>query len=245
MDDEEGGFLPEEEDGGFIPDDSESAGPSRPPKEDGEMLRIPLSALPRILAGLGLPTDDDVLEVFRASASGWEEEAGQYRSTDASLGVELKDFRAVCAALMSPDEGGAVDDPNTEETSEEDDDAEDTYENTEESSLSSASGSEYGGSKAKRKPSTRVNKDGESTSKTKRRRKAGLEETGPRRLNSRQREMAREVWGMVKDNAGLQSRKGQRSDLLGREEVKVIARSLGEMWSEDEVSFMTVLIALK
>lgn len=236
---DEGGFPTDDERGGFLPDDDEdrsigkdaSPGMSDDEPEINASKRIPLYALPSILAALGLPNDDGVLSVFKASASGWDLEdpvtRRRKRDDEDDLGVERKDFRAVCAALMGPDEGAKDGSVGSEEE-------EDIYQapSDEESSLSSILESDYDGGPGKSRlkrtcsPKTRTRTD------TKRSRKA-LEEISATKLSTRQREVVRDIWDMLKPKA----KEGVRgANILGREEVKHWVRTLGETWTEDEVS---------
>ncbi|RSH92305.1 hypothetical protein EHS25_008720 [Saitozyma podzolica] len=220
---EAGGFLPDinDKDGGFIPDDdAPSASVSSPPTPSSD--RLPLRFIPGLLAALKLPSDDDVLEVFRASASGWEDYAGagagagssKRRGREEEAGVERKDFRA-----MSEEEEG-----------------EDVYIGEEsESSLSSlSSDSEYGG---RRKGKGRPGKDAPPGKPTRRSKKA-LEESGPVKLSSRQREVVRDIWDMLKPDSSARG-----GNILGRDEVKRLVRDLGEMWSDDEITEMVTLFS--
>ncbi|KAH0838077.1 hypothetical protein J3R83DRAFT_6318 [Lanmaoa asiatica] len=93
--------------GGFIAEESES-GPSQPAEyeaggfiiEDipsnssGTQSYIPLSEIPRALNLLDLFSDDDIMGVFKNAATGW---GAQNARND---GVNRKDWRAVCAALL-------------------------------------------------------------------------------------------------------------------------------------------------
>ena len=120
--------------GGFLLDDDHSmAGGFLPPSppavvqqgghesgESEEPSHIPLSRIPYALQLLDLPPDDeDVLAVFRNAATGWGDDHHSSRRTrrhDAMVTgeenevveehVSLKDWRAVCAALM--DDGGYI-----------------------------------------------------------------------------------------------------------------------------------------
>ncbi|WWC68071.1 uncharacterized protein I206_101990 [Kwoniella pini CBS 10737] len=277
LDDEEGGGFLQEDDGvggGFLTDDAEVGGGFLPSDEDessrqpsravsivsSSSKRLPLRLLPSLLTSLGLPSDEDVLAVFRASASGWEDEEQpasrkkRGQEEEDIGGVELKDFRAVCAALMG-DDG-----PNDDEE-EEDDDLEDTFElpSEEESESSSLSGSEYGQEpsasmtrKGKNRTSDVKSKDfAETDSSTpapsRRRGKKNLDidSSGKVRLNSRQKELAKDTWEMLKPpSSGSQSSKrGDWVGILGRDEVKKWVRELGEMWNEDEIKEMVTLFS--
>jgi hypothetical protein len=245
-----GGFLPDDEDagaggggfveddnnadadmGGFVPDD-EPLTSTRP--DQPETARIPLRVIPGLLGALGLPVDEDVLAVFKASASGWDDEGEEAPSRRRKRGeeeqtggsVSRRDFRAVCAALMGPDEGGGDGDEGDDaESSSSGEDAFKLDEGDEsESSLSSAfsdpsiSGKGKGKAKATSARRSRKNKD--------------LEEEEKAKLSSRQKEMVGELWRMIKPSAG--ERGGGRA--LSRDEVKLAVRNLGEMWIDEEVS---------
>lgn len=218
-----GGFVPEDDGGGFVPDDdagftpsaSASAAPDTRTGSPSADERIPLRLMPTLLGSLGLPSDEDVLSVFRA--------IGEGEGTDG--GVRLKDFRAVCAALMSPEEDGgeAEDEPADEEAGEGDEEmdfdlssgSEDEFEPTDDED--DAGDADYGAPvKATRR-----------TRKT-----AMLEEKAAPKLSGRQRELARELWTMLKPD----EEKGRGGGILSRDEVKRWVRDLGEMWSDAEVS---------
>src|SRR6266850_462700 len=115
-----GGFLLDGDadlPGGFLP-------PSPPAvalESDDQPSHIPLSHIPYALQLLDLPPDDEeVLDVFRNAATGWGEDHLSFRLTAhgrkrdstttgdendmAEKLVSLKDWRAVCTALM--DDGG-------------------------------------------------------------------------------------------------------------------------------------------
>ncbi|WOO78647.1 uncharacterized protein LOC62_02G002186 [Vanrija pseudolonga] len=213
--DDGGGFIADDDSGGFVPD----SGPSTVPATPAATETVPLRFIPALLSSLSLPADDDVLAVFRASASGWDAKPGE--EVDPAVG--LKDFRAVCAALMEPeeDDGEAMDvEPSS------DDGSSDNFELSELSDAPSEDDDddddgEYG----RPKPARRT------------RRTAALEVTRIK-LNPHQREMARDIWGMLKPTAS-----GPGSGILGRDEVKRWARELGEMWSDDEITDMVQLFS--
>jgi hypothetical protein len=225
-DEGDGGFLPEGGEGGFMPDGSQESEPAQPTTEEGEPRRIPLRKLPAILSSLNLPSDEDVLAVFRASASGWTE-PNRYASKEEeeenrlmSGGVELKDFRAVCAALMGPDEVGSNDDDD-------DDEGEDVYKGGgHESDLSEITEDEY------EDPEEPVPKKGKGRGGGRGKKRVELEDNGKIKLNARQREVVNDLWGMMKPEAEQHKRGGH---ILGRDEVRRKVRDLGEMWTEDEV----------
>lgn len=240
-DDGGGGFMPDDDDagGGFMPEDSNddddqpkaSTTTSTTRQED---TRLPFRSLPGVLSSLNLPSDEDVLGVFRASAAGWGE--GGDEVIDLSVG--LKDFRAVCAALMGPDEGGDEEEDDDRGLSSGDEDA---YreegkagrddDDSELSELSDDGEDEY------RAPNTNKGRGKPSGSKAKRAKAKGkgddLREKGRVKLNPRQKEIINDLWGMVKPEQDQNVRGGH---VLGRDEVKRKVRELGEMWTEDEVS---------
>ena len=233
-----GGFVSDEGgEGGFMPDEESGGGSSKKTTEpvlpeDGEVRRIPLRKLPAILSSLNLPSDEDVLAVFRASASGWTE-PNRYASKEEeeenrlmSGGVELKDFRAVCAALMGPDEAGSNDEDDAEE--------EDVYQGGgDESDLSEITEDEY---EDPEEPAPKKSK-GKGGGRGKKR--VELEDNGKIKLNARQREVVDDLWGMMKPEAEQHKRGGH---ILGRDEVRRKVRDLGEMWTEDEVRYSLQLI---
>jgi hypothetical protein len=222
-DEGDGGFMQDGEEGGFLPDE-EGGSPKETTLEDGEIRRIPLRKLPAILSSLNLPSDEDVLAVFRASASGWTE-PNRYASKEEeeenrlmSGGVELKDFRAVCAALMGPDEVGSNDD----------DEEEDVYKGEgDESDLSEITEDEY---EDPEEPVSKKSKGRGGRGK----KRVELEDNGKIKLNARQREVVNDLWGMLKPEAEQHKRGGH---ILGRDEVRRKVRDLGEMWTEDEVCY--------
>ena len=282
-DDEAGGFLPDDdggggggfmlddgddEMGGFVPDEPASTAPTtrtntRPTTPaQSENVRIPLHVLPGLLGSLDLPTDDDVLAVFRASATGWDDdkddgeaggagdaarrrkrgEAGEDEVVGG--GVGKKDFRAVCAALM-----GLDDQPDGAEDAEmSSDDASDTFELEEaedDSSLSDASSeASYGRGKTGGRAKSGAKGAPTSTTKATRRgrKNKALEEDERVKLSSRQREMVAAIWAMIKPpKVGGPQRGGM---VLGRDELKVVVRDFGEMWTDEEVSLASGLRSL-
>ncbi|KAK8847525.1 hypothetical protein IAR55_005383 [Kwoniella newhampshirensis] len=275
-----GGFLPDNQgDGGFLPDDhgqdglvkSKSDNPPPSSSHDRVKRRIPLYLLPSLLASLGLPSDEDVLQVFRASASGWKDENDLEVDTDMDsrrrkrlagggededeVGVEMKDFRAVCAALMGPDDNQDNDSSKEQEdSSDEEVGGSDAFElSGSDSDLSSLTGSEYGqASTSKRKAGPRVTatdfaqeqqRDGEGGSTprkrtTRRSRKTRIE--GKPKLSTKQKEMARDIWDMLKPKS---TGKERDAGILGRDEVKHWVRTLGEMWSDEEITEMVTLFS--
>lgn len=238
-DDDQGEFLPQDDAGGFVSDgeyqdgvvseDSKHLEQQQPSHYSSQTFTklVPLYLLPTLLTSLGLPSDEDVLQVFRASAMGWDESSNK-RALDAedAAGVELKDFRAVCAALMDPDDGEEVED--VELGSNDDDDDKDTFEPSgEESVLTSLSESSYGGTPNKNRSKTARNTSG----KTRVKGKGVLEDQIS--LSSNQRAMVKDIWDMLKPS---EKQKKLGADILGRNEVKELVRTLGEMWSDEEVS---------
>lgn len=248
IDDDAGGFVPDDDQGGFLPGDDAGGFVSDGGYQDGVVSEdskhleqqlpshyssqtftklVPLYLLPTLLTSLGLPSDEDVLQVFRASAMGWDESSNKRAlDTEDAAGVELKDFRAVCAALMDPDDGEEVED--VELGSNDDDDDKDTFEPSgEESALTSLSESSYGDTPNKNRSKTARNTAG----KTRVKGKGVLEDQISLSLN--QRAMVKDIWDMLKPS---EKQKKLGADILGRNEVKELVWTLGEMWSDEEVS---------
>ena len=125
LDDNPGGFLLDDNPGGFLPPSPSNFGQEsgHRPEQDERPSYIPLSRIPHALQLLDLsPDDEQVLAVFRSAASGWEDEPPSRQTAhrrqhgptatsednDVTEGrVSLRDWRAVCAALM--DDGGDED----------------------------------------------------------------------------------------------------------------------------------------
>ena len=125
LDDNPGGFLLDDNPGGFLPPSPSTVGQESGHRRerDEQPLYIPLSRIPHALQLLDLsPDDEQVLAVFRNAASGWEDEppsrhtahrrqrgpTATSEDNDVTEGhVSLRDWRAVCAALM--DDGGDED----------------------------------------------------------------------------------------------------------------------------------------
>lgn len=239
----DGGFVPDEGgEGGFMPDEDDeedmsgsksNANRQGEDTESGEPRRIPLRKLPGILSSLNLPSDEDVLAVFRASASGWTE-PNRYATREEEEenrliggGVELKDFRAVCAALMGPDEG-----PQSDQDDDDDGDG-DVYKGEgDDSSLSEITEDEYEEQANTSKDQTK-SRGGKGKGGGRGKKRIELEDNGKIKLNARQREVVNDLWSMLKPEEEQQKRGGH---ILGRDEVRRKVRDLGEMWTEDEVS---------
>ncbi|CAK9786881.1 hypothetical protein CC85DRAFT_305902 [Cutaneotrichosporon oleaginosum] len=232
-DDDAGGFIPEDDTGGLIPDDDDegvggggfmvddeaSAGPSAGPSTRASRAastnadsddRLPLRLMPNLLSALGLPSDEDVLSVFRAMDDN---------------GVRHKDFRAVCAALMPPDDAppSKGDDGDEGEDNDDEDSDWDMSSGSDSDNFEPSDDEEYGAPKGKGKAATKS------------RRAKALEDTGRAKLLPRQREVARALWGLVKPD--------EKGGILSRDEVKRWARELGEMWSDDEITDMVTLFS--
>lgn len=255
MDDHAGGFVPDNDQGGFLPDDDAGGFVTDNGYQDrvvSEPLKIskhhssshyspqtatrlvPLYLLPTLLTSLGLPSDEDVLQVFRASAMGWDESSDKHSlDKEDAVGVELKDFRAVCAALMDPDDGEERE--NVELGSDDGDDDEDAFQPSDaESVLTSLSQSSYGGTPSK----SCSKKAGNKSRKTWAKGKGTIE--GQINLSSNQRAMVKDIWDMLKPS---EKQKKFGADILGRNEVKELVRKLGEMWSDEEVTDMVTLFS--
>ena len=172
------------------------------------------------------------------------------------MGVGKKDFRAVCAALMGPDDGGnflaSDEEKGEDEEADEDVDMEgDEYnlsgdEDSGLSDLDSASSFDggEGGTKSKSRKSGGKAKGNEPKRKG---RKARMIDEGPVKLSSRQKDMVADIWRMLKSvsaaggtaafgrNKGTGGGDGPGSRIMGRDEVKTLVRDLGEMWTDEEV----------
>lgn len=116
-----GGFLLDDNPGGFLPPSPPAAGHEAgyEQERDEQFSFIPLSRIPHALQLLDLPPDDEeVLDVFRNAATGWEDDVPSRRTAhgrkrdptttsednDVNEGrVSLTDWRAVCAAVMGED----------------------------------------------------------------------------------------------------------------------------------------------
>lgn len=116
-----GGFLLDDNLGGFFPPSPPAAGheTGHRSERDEQSSYIPLSRIPHALQLLDLPPDDEeVLAVFRNAATGWEDDDSSRRTArrrkrdltttsednDATEElVSLRDWRAVCAAVMGED----------------------------------------------------------------------------------------------------------------------------------------------
>ena len=116
-----GGFLLDDNLGGFFPPSPPTAGheTGHGSERDEQSSYIPLSRIPHALQLLDLPPDDEeVLAVFRNAATGWEDDDSSRRTArrrkrdltttsednDATEElVSLRDWRAVCAAVMGED----------------------------------------------------------------------------------------------------------------------------------------------
>ncbi|KAH7910353.1 hypothetical protein BJ138DRAFT_1087884 [Hygrophoropsis aurantiaca] len=104
----EGGFIVDDADaGGFLVEDDQPGGFMI--EDDSEVQiskdtsHIPLSSIPSALRQLDLPSDDEeILSVFRNAASGWGAHAQDG-------GVNRKNWRAVCAALLDQGDEGEGD----------------------------------------------------------------------------------------------------------------------------------------
>lgn len=117
-----GGFIIDEsQPGGFLVDDgpntrSTSTPSDDEPEADVSTSRLPLSLVPAALQLLDLqPDDEDVLDVFRNAASGWDQRhRGRDATASSELFVERRDWHAVCTALLEPMEARGEDDEDVE-----------------------------------------------------------------------------------------------------------------------------------
>jgi hypothetical protein len=240
-DTDQGGFMPrsDDDDGGFIVDDDDTRDggfmppsplpaigttkPAQVPTDEPAATTIPLSSIPALLTSLNLPYDDDVLNVFRDSATGWSGSGAP--SSSEGLAVARTDFRAVCAALMEPQ---VEDDAVSDEIPQDDEDAdEDAYEDdgsqasTPLSSLGAVSDESFSGGKEKKGKGRGSKKDLEA--------QMGV---APK-MTREQKDAVRQTWDMFLA-ISTQPQRGPRA--IGRDEVRKWASELGESYSETEVS---------
>jgi hypothetical protein len=156
-----GGFFLDNDDdlpGGFLPLSPPDIAENRVGSRDDKPSHIPLSRIPYALQLLDLPPDDDeVLAVFRNAATGWSDDHLSSRRTahgrergpvttgdDDDIAeelVNLKDWRAVCTALMD-DGGDDEDNMGSNDIDDEDPDAAGEYPSSE-SESSDGSSDEY------------------------------------------------------------------------------------------------------
>ncbi|KAK0504038.1 hypothetical protein EDD18DRAFT_1131782 [Armillaria luteobubalina] len=81
--------------GGFLVEDDLDEGEDE--IDASQIPNIPISSIPSALQLLDLPPDDEqVLNIFRQAASGWDEGA----SASTELSISLDDWRAVCGILL-------------------------------------------------------------------------------------------------------------------------------------------------
>jgi len=79
--------------------DDDSGEPQQNAESGGAATHIPLAMIPSALQLLDLPpADDEVLEVFKNAAGGWD------GSSDGRQGVSRKDWKSVCLILLSQQE---------------------------------------------------------------------------------------------------------------------------------------------
>jgi hypothetical protein len=101
-----GGFIPDEPGGGFVTGDIDMRKHERDSSPDDDDAHIPLAAIPTALQILDLPPDDEqVLAVFKNAASGWNDLRSARSSrdnVDITEVVSRRDWRAVCAILVVP-----------------------------------------------------------------------------------------------------------------------------------------------
>ncbi|KAF7794321.1 hypothetical protein EIP86_005455 [Pleurotus ostreatoroseus] len=217
-----GGFVTEDTSaGGFLP--SNSSGFSEPgtrtpgSSEDEDTpshpahTHIPLTLIPTALQLLDLqPDDEDVLDVFRNAASGWEGARGSAPRSQTELRVSRKDWRAVCAALLDATVGGGDNENDDDEAmSEREDvveesegDSEEYVESNSDESIEDASDEDYqagGFTRPKRKIATTTR-----NSRKKQRRATSSDEESDsdfdvgrtRRITPRQRQECRRAFAL-------------------------------------------------
>ena len=202
-----GGFLLDDDDsmaGGFLPPSPPAHTTGNERKGDERPSYIPLSRIPHALQLLDLsPDDEDVLAVFRNAATGWGDDHISARSTrrgrntvatseerdETEECVSLRDWRAVCAALM--DDGGGEEGAGDVDIDDDDDENAGDIDQNSTSSLeesSCESSDEYHDAetvaKSRKRPrkSTSVSTAGQKATRKARQRKT--QSTTPRRGDS-------------------------------------------------------------
>jgi hypothetical protein len=190
---------------------------------------ILFSALPGVMESLGLPWDEDVLAGFQGVSTSVNQ-AGEGYATK-------QDFRAVCAAMMDPEE-----DPMSED---DDEDDEDTYageqavdaemEGSDASSpLSDASGDEFNTSGSKSKTQSRKKTQSGKKSNQDLRLDPGSSQV---KLSREQRDWITMMWNTMFEGTqpSIIVQHGPR--VLGKEQVRRWADMMDQAWSDVEVSF--------
>ena len=242
-----GGFLPDDGEmggGGFVDDmmmgggfmtenaDEPIAQPTSHLYDQPEVDGITMSAMPEVMNSLQLVWDEDVLAAFEGVCTQTTPSGEAYATR--------QDFRAVCAALMEPEEEEA-----DARMSEDDDDEEDAYAegNVEDAEMADSDASS---------PLSEV--DGEfatPTSKGKGKAKAGGKgkkgKSGNQdlrmdpaaaqvKLSREQKEWITMMWNTMFENTqpSIIAQHGPR--VLGKEQVRRWAEMMDQTWNDAEVS---------
>jgi hypothetical protein len=218
--------------GGFMTENAEApiAQPTSHLYDQPDLDGITLSAMPEIMNSLQLVWDEDVLAAFQGVCT-QTTLAGETYAT-------RRDFRAVCAALMEPDDEGedqrmSEDDENEDGYMEAKEDAE--MDASDASSPLSEDEDEFGtpGSKAKRKE--------KAAGRSKRSKPNDKDlrmdpSTAQVKLSREQKEWIAMMWNTMFEGApaSVIAQRGPR--VLGKEEVKRWAGMMDLVWSDVEVS---------
>lgn len=241
-----GGFLPDDEEGhsgfvddmmmggGFMTENAEEpiAQPTSHLYDQPDIDGITLSAMPEVMNSLQLTWDEDVLAAFEGVCTQTTSSGETYATR--------RDFRAVCAALMEPEENG-----EDQRMSEDDDDEEDAYAEGQEDAemqVSDASSplsedEDFGtpNSKAKTKGKGRQGGKGKRTKTNDR--DLRLDPAAAQvKLSREQKEWITMMWNTMFEGSqpSIIAQRGPR--VLGKEEVKRWAEMMDQTWSDAEVS---------
>ncbi len=276
--------------GGFFTSDNDNDGPPPPPiKASSSKVfsrttpahLLPLSFLPSTMSLLSLAVDDDVLAVFESTGfqSIDSEMTGVYGHREfpaegegqgeEGFGVgegikgytTLRDFRAVCAAMIEPEpesefEGRDGQEMDTDEPmngmdmDQDEDDEEDSQDAYKEDDTSSLSSLDSEGDEAAYNPNPSTAANNKS-----RRRQRNLppieddlilpsqsQQPKKPRLSPEQKQNITRLWNLMFQNtpagilAAQTGRGGER--YLGKEQVRRWAEIMGEVWTEQEVGAM-------
>jgi hypothetical protein len=249
---EAGGFLPDDNDmggGGFVDDMMMGGGfmtenaeepIAQPTSHLYDVDGITLSALPEVMNSLELVWDEDVQAAFEGVCA--------QTTTNGEVYATRRDFRAVCAALMEPEQEDV-----DARMSEDDDEDEDVYAegNAEDaemadsdasSPLSEADG-EFGTPNAKGKGKAKAGgrgKKAKSSNQDLRMDPAAAQV----KLSIEQKEWITQMWNTMFENTqpSIIAQHGPR--VLGKEQVRRWAEMLDQNWSDAEVSKTMKLVTM-
>lgn len=256
-----GGFMTEGGGGGFLPDDGDGQGgfvddmmmgggfmtenaeepiaqPTSHLYEQTDIDGITLSAMPKVMNSLQLTWDEDVLAAFEGVCT-------QTTSTGETYATR-RDFRAVCAALMEPEENG--EDQRMSEDNDDDDDEQDAYADGQEDAemqVSDASSplseddneGDFGTPSSKAKTKGKGRKDGKGKKTKTNDRDLRLDPAAAQvKLSREQKEWITMMWNTMFEGSqpSIIAQRGPR--VLGKEEVKRWAGMMDQTWSDAEVS---------